>query len=70
MSRELTDSVAMAASIEALAQEIAAAAKLYQRMVAHRDSLSASLGSLVERLVEVEAIFQAKCAKEAAGGRS
>jgi glutamate-1-semialdehyde aminotransferase len=43
-------SIAVAAELEACAKEIAAAAKLYQRLPAHRDALAAALDSLVEAL--------------------
>jgi hypothetical protein len=60
------DSIAIAASLEALANEIAAAAKLYQRMPVHRDALDAGLGSLVEALNHHWGVFVAKRTSEAA----
>jgi hypothetical protein len=46
----MTLSKTMAASLESTAKELAAAARLYQRMNSGQDSLAAGLGSLMEQL--------------------
>jgi hypothetical protein len=60
------DSVDFAASLEATAKEIAAAAALYQRLPAQRDDLIAGLGSLTDRLQLEWKAFILHAAKEAA----
>lgn len=64
------DALAIAGSIEARAKEIAAAAKLYQRLPAHRADLAAGLESLVEALNHHWAIFLRKREEEAASGQT
>jgi hypothetical protein len=59
-------SVEIAASLEKVASEIAAAAKLYQRMPVHRDDLAVALGSLVEALDHHMGVFTRKRDEEAA----
>jgi hypothetical protein len=46
----IESSIAIAAELEVCAKEIAAAARLYQRLPAHRASLATALDSLMEAL--------------------
>lgn len=62
-------SLEIAASLESRAAEIAAAAKLYQKLPAHRDDLAAGLESLVEALDHHWSAFVRKRDEEAASGR-
>ena len=57
-------SLDMAASLEATAKEIAAAAALYQRLPAERSSLASALGSLTDRYKLEWAFFITKAAVE------
>jgi hypothetical protein len=59
-------SIAVAASIEADAKEVAACAHLYQTMASGRDSLAAGLESLMDRLNETYRVFLRHRAEEAA----
>lgn len=59
-------STALAASIEAMAKEIASAAALYQTKPQYHDALAAGLETLVGRLNEDFAIFLRHRAEEAA----
>lgn len=61
-------STTVAASLEARASEIAAAAKLYQRLPAYREDLAAGLESLMGGLNHQWGVFLRKCAEEAAHG--
>ena len=57
-------SLDMAASLEATAKEIAAAAALYQRLPAERGKLAGALGSLTDRYKLEWAFFITKAATE------
>lgn len=58
------DFVDMAASLEATAKEIAAAAQMYQRLPKQRSDLASGLGSLHSRLELEWAAFITKAAQE------
>ena len=66
MSPALIDSIAIAASIEADAKEVASCAALYQRLTSGQDSLAAGLESLMDRLNETYRVFLRNRAEEAA----
>ena len=57
-------SLDMAASLEATAKEIAAAAALYQRLPTERSRLASALGSLTDRYKLEWAFFITKAAVE------
>jgi plasmid stability protein len=56
----------IAASLEAQAKEIAAAAAVYPRLPDDRDALAAGLGAMLDALNENFRIFTRKRAQEAA----